>query len=110
MKAIASPAAESTQPVLSAVATTTVPAATDAPATPRPTSVTLACAPSDARSRTQTAPVLVASTATTLSAAPVDRIATGAAIEIAIGSADSALASETVDCAAALAPSSAAAV
>ena len=37
---------------------------------PWPTTRTLARAPSDARSSTQTAPVLVASTATTLSVAP----------------------------------------
>src|SRR6185369_14278413 len=100
MNAIASPAAASTQPVLTAVATTTVPTAIDASAAPRPTSWTLARTPSALRSSTQTTPVLVASTATTVSAAPVERIATGAATETAIGSVDSALAAaEASDCA-----------
>ena len=40
-----------------------------------------------------------ASTATTVSAAPADRIITGAATETATGSSDSALASDSVDCA-----------
>src|SRR5450755_4845461 len=99
MKQIAWPAAESTQPVLSALARTTVPAAIEAPATPRPTRRTLARAPSEARASTQTAPVLVASTATTVRAAPADSTTTGAATETAIGSAESALTSEIVDCA-----------
>jgi len=85
--------------VLSAVQAMTVPAAIDAPARPWPTRRTLARVPSEARSSTQTAPVLVVSTATMVSAAPAESTATGATTETAIGSAESALASEIADCA-----------
>ena len=94
MKAIALPAADSTQPALKAVVTTAVPASKETPPTAAALSVTLARAPSDARSSTQTVPSEAASTATTVNTAPADNSPTGAATEMATGSIDSALISE----------------
>src|SRR5258706_13816263 len=88
MKAIALPAADSTHPALNALTSTTVPAASDSPAAACAPSVTLARAPSEARSRTQTVPALPASTETTVSMAPADRSIEAAATETATGITD----------------------
>src|SRR5690349_15961246 len=98
MKAIAWPAAASTQPVLMAVTMTAVPTAADIAAAASLLRRTVARAPSKARSSTHTVPVSLASTATTVSTAPADRIITGAATDKAMGTVDSRLASDG-DCA-----------
>src|SRR5260221_13402989 len=92
MKAIALPAADSTHPALNALTSTTVPAASDSPAAAFAPSVTLARAPSDERSRTQTVPALPASTETTVSMAAAGRSIAGAASGTPTGTADNALA------------------
>lgn len=60
MKATAVPAADSSMPVLNAVTVTAVPTATDGTPTAWPENCTLALAPSDAYSRTQTVLAAVA--------------------------------------------------
>src|ERR1043166_2102204 len=96
MYAIALPAADSTQPALNAVTTTAVPTATDKPPAACALKVTLARAPSEARSSTQTVRALWAPTATAHGVAPADRITAGAAPEMATGSIDNALASDAL--------------
>ena len=93
------PAAEISQPVLSAVTSTAVPApASDAPAA-RLENSSVARAPSEARSSTHAVPVAEACTDTTVSAAPPANSIAGAATETATGSADNALASDSSVCA-----------
>ena len=71
-----------------------MPASSETPPTAAALSVTLARAPSDARSSTHTVPADAASTATTVNTAPADNSPTGAATEMATGNIDSALISE----------------
>src|SRR5512133_460269 len=79
MKAIASLATDSTTPVPMTLQPMTLPTPIASPARPRPTSSTLAFAPSDARSSTSTTPLALASIAVTVSMAPVTDSASGTA-------------------------------
>jgi hypothetical protein len=108
IKAIASPAADSTTPAPTTLTTTAVPATMDTPATPLPTTSMLARAPSEARSSTYTVPRAVLSTVLTTSTAPAVDSTTGTATTApaaalapttteATGRADTALRAEASD-------------